>query len=1252
MSRRLAVALIASASLVASAPAASVASSQGPTAQSTVPTARAATAPLVIGPGRDPAVAVDSSGTAHVVYNDNAVADQLVHYCRLARGAGTCGSAQSLVLPGSATTRPYVFVDGTTVRILAYRYGLTTGGFAQDFLLTSTDGGQTFSPPVSAGTLEADDAVAGPGGSISIVSAARSTSPSYQQLPTDGSKVTTAARLSTTAPYETTVGLLDGKTPVAAFNDGAVTPEVSYSLYRNGDANADASWSGWVLGKGSAPHLAGGPVGLFLMMSMPDRSGAHRLTVFSLDDEQRFSDRRRAAVSDPQPGAIQNSALVQDDAGVLQALYASGAGNGHLFQSVSGDQLNFGTPKEIVADVSFAGLRAAAGRDHAGVAVWNTGVGADAQIHATPFATDVKAASAETYDLRAKGLEVTQAVQTQEPGFVGGELPSLYPAPRPGALPQRLFGNVRYQGVQLAAFSKTVVRFFADATAAAGGGKSGVAGVIGVLRGYRGGKELPGSPLLAENGLRTLTDGLCPCVTAKERANPAASYDFTLPLAWTISGNQRLSLRGELRQQAGILTAFRDQRPVRIAAVRPRECSGCAGNNQLTLTDIPFIPTPTVVIAPVRMLTAGQADLPDPASVFEQALNLHPGGERFVVQPYQADLDVTAEAGWTTASPECKAYVDKGKFGDCKTNAYFARVSRWDRAQGGLSDMAVGVNRQQRGSAAHSLFNLPFGNPDKTATPNEVSARPVAVVEADRPLSSVGHELGHLLGRGHASAACGGNGEDWAPDQVGYVDGIGLDRSQHTRDPGSPYRVVAGKPPVLGNCGKDSPPSCGGTDPQRYFDLMSYCGSERSSWISVRNWQAEMATLNRFGQRVGFSNRAFAGFSTRAFPSVAVPYAADGTVSGARAAAVPRRLHVEAITTDASTRITDVGPAVRAAPPATSSDYVLVVAGRAGAALSTTPMVTGSAHSEGGGPFVRLAADVPFAAQAASVAVLRGGVTVASRARSAHPPTVRVTSPARGSLVGRSGVVRWIARDADHDPLTATVAYSLDDGRHWRTIYSGLSTGHTTLPGSYFSASRRARVLVRVNDGFDETGARSQRFRARGVPPTVRLQSPAGHARVLNTSTLVLAGEAFDDSSQPIRGRHLTWFAGRRRLGTGGSLSAADLAPGRQQIRLVATDRTGRRGSASATVTVIATTPQLLELTGPKKLSRTARSVTLRIAVSARSTLTVGGRSYTVGRRASRVRLPIRAGSTTLKLRLALRAGAKRTALSISLPRS
>ena len=76
----------------------------------------------------------------------------------------------------------------------------------------------------------------------------------------------------------------------------------------------------------------------------------------------------------------------------------------------------------------------------------------------------------------------------------------------------------------------------------------------------------------------------------------------------------------------------------------------------------------------------------------------------------------------------------------------------------------------------------------------------------DRPLTSASHEVMHQFGLVHASAACGGGGESWPPDQLGYLDGIGVNTTTE------PYQFIAAGSP-------DFP-----SYPHAY-DLMSYCAN-------------------------------------------------------------------------------------------------------------------------------------------------------------------------------------------------------------------------------------------------------------------------------------------------------------------------------------------------------------------------------------------------------------------------------------------
>ena len=70
---------------------------------------------------------------------------------------------------------------------------------------------------------------------------------------------------------------------------------------------------------------------------------------------------------------------------------------------------------------------------------------------------------------------------------------------------------------------------------------------------------------------------------------------------------------------------------------------------------------------------------------------------------------------------------------------------------------------------------------------------------------------------------------------------------------------------------------------------------------------------------------------------------------------------------------------------------------------------------------------------------------------------------------------------------SASVDSSGDGGHTWQSVYIGPDRGAARIPGSYFAASRRARLRVRVNDGFDEGVATSGIFTSRAAPPVVTI---------------------------------------------------------------------------------------------------------------------------------------------------------------------
>jgi hypothetical protein len=230
-------------------------------------------------------------------------------------------------------------------------------------------------------------------------------------------------------------------------------------------------------------------------------------------------------------------------------------------------------------------------------------------------------------------------------------------------------------------------------------------------------------------------------------------------------------------------------------------------------------------------------------------------------------------------------------------------------------------------------------------------------------------------------------------------------------------------------------------------------------------------------------------------------------------------------------------------------------------------------------------------------------------------------------------LVRWAATNPEHLKLKASVDYSFDNGRTWRTIYIGPNRGQASLTSLYFVASKRARVRVRVDDGFNETIAVSAPFTAVGAPPIVTIADPMPRTRVAGDARLVMSGSAVDQMLRQLGGRSLRWYDGPFLIGTGSMPVAPPLPPGRSRIRLVATDA-GGSASASVTVTVTKVSLRSFKLRIPSRVSPRSKTLTLMASSAASATLKIGGKSYKLGRKPKTLKLRIKLGRTSLLLEL------------------
>src|ERR1044072_371502 len=219
-----------------------------------------------------PAVAGDETGTAHVAWNLSAGVpgdDQLV-YCRVPSGAKSCALTHTVALPLTDFDGPQVVLtrSGAIVLVSSRCCFPAAPGYAAP----STDGGQSFGPPVVIAEEFAGgqdwEAVLGPG-DFSLALSGGNSGPDFAAIwraaPLDGSSREAKAELAPfPKAYFTSTRFTDPNSPPAPHTHH------EHILMRRwggaGDYNAPASWTpeAYVV-NGDEPKLASGLRGVYLI---------------------------------------------------------------------------------------------------------------------------------------------------------------------------------------------------------------------------------------------------------------------------------------------------------------------------------------------------------------------------------------------------------------------------------------------------------------------------------------------------------------------------------------------------------------------------------------------------------------------------------------------------------------------------------------------------------------------------------------------------------------------------------------------------------------------------------------------------------------------------------------------------------------------------------------------------------------------------------------------------------------------------
>jgi hypothetical protein len=340
--------------------------------------------------GRHPAIAVDDSGTGHVAWTEQVnPGDDLLHYCRLPRGATTCAGQQVFTLANEQNEGPFVLLGEGGEVILVASHCCGSGDVrGHTTVLRSADGGVTFGPPVYTGDADVfhGDVAFGPGtGQISTVGAPTA-GVIYQAQPLAGPAV----------PYTQSATLLEGTAPaivssVAMLNP--LTPAVAYSDFDDhtfarvydgsGPYNDVANWGPPTPPvPGDEAQLAGGLRGLYLMR-LTGQPGKDRYVVDRYDEiNPGFA--KTTNVS-PKGNPIFRD-FIQDAGGNLSAVWVQNDENDEpLYLRQSADGQTWGDTIRLAKTSDDAyNLNVGAASDGGGWAVWGTESGGG-QVKAAPF---------------------------------------------------------------------------------------------------------------------------------------------------------------------------------------------------------------------------------------------------------------------------------------------------------------------------------------------------------------------------------------------------------------------------------------------------------------------------------------------------------------------------------------------------------------------------------------------------------------------------------------------------------------------------------------------------------------------------------------------------------------------------------------------------------------------------------------------------------------------------------------------------
>lgn len=707
-------------------------------------------------------------------------------------------------------------------------------------------------------------------------------------------------------------------------------------------------------------------------------------------------------------------------------------------------------------------------------------------------------------------------------------------------------------------------------------GTNPVADLTAVLRGFRGGSELAGSPLTPTNKIGKIT--VKPDI-ASRRAELEASLNFRLPSAWW-SGTVELRLE-----------AVDHAIECLESATTPSDC-------KVTST-FSASPVPEVMFVGIKWKTAdGRYWSPSFARLANNAQKLEAIFPAKRLDWKRSEMDVGPVGGLITLQSlnGLNSMLAKRRAKDGCTAAagcqrfYFGgiRGATFDELDKLYPEYPVGAPADAK-FATEQPLGLALDVPGKAAI-SYLFSPDYSYIERNIPA----HEIGHLLGREHAVHSSQGPGpynykKGWCGEMAppGTADfpysGTISGSTYATMGPmdQGPDNVIYGIDALTGKV----------ADVNQNFALMSYCSileAETWTWPSKVNYEATyQSMISTFGSGT---------------PSIAVTAAVLGPP-------MDYLLVRGTVDLDGNTAaFEDLGllTSTTVPPALPTGDYTLQFLDQADGLVSQVSFKPTEAYGFAPGVTGPIMGNFQIFVEAnaaiAEVRVVYQGGTIGSVSASQNTPTVQVTFPNGGETIsGASTTLTWTANDADGDPLTFDVQYSRDGGGTWTTLAVDWPATSLPIATNLLGSSSDGVLWVMVTDGFNAVQDDSDApFTVANSRPEVAISAGLGGV-FADTQLVFLDGLALDPEDGRIASTSLVWTSNRDGvLGSGEHLEvvANTLSNGDHLVTLTATDGSALTGSASEWVFINPTSDLEAALTVAKTQLATSTDLTYTLTVT------------------------------------------------------